>query len=130
MHGRSGSARIAAVTAAPVRIAEHAAPTRSGAVAWIDRTCAIVARTAADGSIALFRIEAGDAPLAPFLGRVTGAIGDRERVQVLGSDAMRIELEREYVAIYRRPERLVDVGSAPRADEADLVRRLEQLTAR
>ena len=73
----------------------------------------------------------GPSPAAtagPFLARVVDEIGAPDRVVILGPDGMRVELEREYVAINRHPDRLVDVDDAPEFDRADLLDRLERLT--
>jgi len=102
----------------------------SGAVTWIDSTRAIVARTAPSGGVAISIVPGGAQPArgTPFLARVVDEIGDRDRILILGPDAMRVELEREYVTIFHRPDRLLDVEVAGPTDEAELVRRLEVLT--
>ena len=66
---------------------------------------------------------------SPRSARVVDEIGDRQRVVILGPDAMRVELEREYVTINRDPHRLVDVEYAPALDRRDLLGRLARLTA-
>ena len=117
-------------------------PAPTGAVAWIDRSRAVIARSVATGKPVVHELqraeprasdmgdpcaEPGD--LAPFLARVVDEIGDRQRVVILGPDAMRVELEREYVTINRHPDRLVDVEDAPALDRRDLLGRLARLTA-
>lgn len=112
---------------------------QSGAVAWIDHERAVVARSAVSGDPVvheLFRAApvpstVGSSPVpdaGPFLARVVDEIGAPDRVVILGPDAMRVELEREYVAINRHPDRLVDVAHAAEPDRADLLDRLERLT--
>ncbi|HLO36825.1 MAG TPA: hypothetical protein VK194_12110, partial [Candidatus Deferrimicrobium sp.] len=64
-----------------------------------------------------------------YLADVVREIGDRERVMILGPNEVRLDLEREYVAIYRRPERLVDVEPAGRLDAEALVRRARRLAS-
>ena len=64
-----------------------------------------------------------------YLARVVRLIGDRERVVILGPSSIRLALEREYVSIYRRPERLVDVEPAGAISPEDLVDRLRGLAA-
>ena len=110
-------------------------PAPTGAVAWIDRDRAVVARSAATGKPVvheLYRVpprpaKAGKA-VGPFLARVVDEIGERDRVVIVGPNSMRVELEREYVAINRHPDRLVDVEDAPELDREDLVARLARLT--
>lgn len=119
MHGHPKHAR----TEAPERPAGGA----SAAVAWIDAHHAVVARTDEAGSS---RVEIDADALGgtvPYLARVVDEIGDRERVVILGPDAMRVELEREYVAINHRPERLLDVELAEPGDDLALTSRLVDL---
>jgi hypothetical protein len=122
MHGRSKQPR----STGPATIAlGHP----SGAVTWIDSTRAVIARTAATGGVSVevvpHQVLAGT---APYLARVVDGIGDRDRILILGPDAMRVELEREYVTIYHRPDRLLDVEASGPTEQAELVRRLEVLT--
>ncbi len=103
----------------------------SGAVTWIDPTRAVIARTGTGGEVAVrtIRHESVRSGTRPFLARVVDEIGDRDRILILGPDAMRVELEREYVTIYHRPDRILDVEASGPAEQAELVRRLEALTA-
>ena len=57
------------------------------------------------------------------------AIGDRERILILGPSSERLALEREYVSVFHAPERLVDVEPSARMDEAAVVARLRELMA-
>jgi hypothetical protein len=97
------------------------------AVVWIDGRHALVTETNPDGHISTIAIERGPEAELPYLARAVRAIGDRERVMILGPNAVRTELEREYVTIYHRPERLVDVEPAGTVEERDLVDRLRVL---
>ena len=122
MHGRSKQ------TQAPLGAATLAHPT--GAVTWIDPSRAIVARTARSGGVAVRTVRREPvAGRGGFLARVVDEIGDRDRVVILGPDAMRVELEREYVTIYHRPDRILDVEASGPTGQDELVRRLEALTA-
>ncbi len=67
--------------------------------------------------------------MSSYLALVVRAIGDRQRVVILGPSSARLELEREYVAIYRRPDRIVDVEPAGAVNTEDLVERLRALAA-
>lgn len=100
----------------------------SAAVAWIDAHHAMIARTDRDGG-GRVTLAAIAPDTRPYLARIVDEIGDRDRVLILGPDALRVELEREYVAIFRRPDRLIDVDEAEPADERELVDRLTTLTA-
>jgi hypothetical protein len=99
------------------------------AAVWIDGRVAIVARMGDDGVASTAEIERGSEQEAAYLALVVRAIGDRERVLILGPSSVRLALEREYVAIYHRPERLVDVEPAGPMDAAALVERLRGFAA-
>ena len=102
----------------------------TGAITWVGTDHALVARRSADDEIDIAAIEretAGDRER--YLARIAKQIGARDRVLIMGPDALRTELEREYVAIYHRPDRLVDVEPATEPSEAELVARLRELSA-
>jgi hypothetical protein len=79
------------------------------------------------GRISTRTIERGIDAETPFLAKVVDAIGDRERVVILGPTSMRLLLEREYVTINARPDHLVDVEEASAVDESALIDRLREL---
>jgi len=97
------------------------------AVTWIDDHAAVVAVLDANGRVSTCTITRGMDPTESFLSLVVRAIGDRERVVILGQGSARLALEREYVAIYKRPEHLVDVERSDMVLELDLIRRLREL---
>lgn len=101
----------------------------SGAITWIDHGQAIVARTVPTGLIDVATVDRGEGIVegTTFLARVAHEIGDRDRVVILGPDDMRTELEREYVAIDHRPERIVDVEPSGPVTLEELVDRLHEL---
>jgi hypothetical protein len=107
-------------------------PGHACAVVWIDVDGATVARTRPDGGIEVKLVErdwADEVNPDHMLDRVVDEIGDRERLVILGPGWTRTALEREYIAIYQRPDRLVDVEPAD-ADERDhLVERLIALSS-
>jgi hypothetical protein len=112
----------------------RAAPRRlprphSGAITWIDRRHALIARTMPSGAIDVTEVYLTPSAADPSSGltRVADAIGDRERVVITGSLAMRTALERQYVAIYQRPDRLVDVEPDGPLSRGELVERLREL---
>ncbi len=118
MHGRSKRA--------------ESTPTKrraGSAVTWIDAGHAIVARTEGAGTVGVQTIE-HETPvgeLDTYLARVAHEIGDRDRVVILGPGSMRTALEREYVTIYHRPDRLLDVEPAGLVTTNDLVERVRHL---
>lgn len=101
----------------------------ASAVVWINGRQAIVATMSGDGRISTCEIHRGLEPEPSFLALVVRAIGDRARVMILGPSSARLALEREYVAIFQRPERLVDVEPAGVIDTEKLVDRLRALAA-
>jgi hypothetical protein len=109
-------------------------PTASEAVApsaviWINGRQAVVAAMSHDGRISKCEISRGWLPQPSYLAQVVRVIGDRQRVVILGPSSVRLALEREYVAMFRRPERLVDVEPAASVSVEELVDRLRTLAA-
>lgn len=115
---------------APLQTVERTEPRTvpTGAVVWINHRRANVATMNADGRVSTYQVNRGPKPEPSFLALVVRAIGDRERVMILGLGSARLALEREYVAIFRRPDRLVDVEPAGVIDAEMLVDRLRALT--
>ena len=101
----------------------------SSAVVWLNGRQAVVAGIASDGQVTRAVVNRGAESELEYLAAVVRSIGDRERVMILGPNRARLELEREYVAIYRRPERLVDVEPAGRLAADALVERLRRLAS-
>lgn len=105
---------------------------RSAAIIWLDRSHALVAR-ARFGHPEVTEVDRAFDTDPAFLHRVVNEAAGCDRLVVMGTDAARVAFEREYVALYRRPDRLIDVGqvAAPRAcDLVDHLRMLEpSLTA-
>ncbi len=133
MHGQPREA-----TQRPANARSATGLRRPGTITWVDRRRAVLLRPLPDGSIAVDRVERdvpGDG--RTYLARVVHAIGDDERVVVVGPWPERTELEREYVAVRGHPERLVDVEpSGPLAapetadlDEPILVEALRRIAA-
>jgi hypothetical protein len=106
--------------------------TRPSAVAWIDDRHAYVATNAASGDLLFTEIRPRSDVAehdATYLARVVDAIGDRERIAILGPDEQRLALEREYVLIFRRPDRLIDVEPSSLADRIEIAERLRALAS-
>ena len=99
------------------------------AVVWINGRQAMVAMMSHDGRISTCEIDRGWLPESSYLTQVVRVIGDRRRVVIHGPSSVRLALEREYVAIFRRPDRLVDVEPAAAVDLQGLVDRLRALSA-
>lgn len=99
------------------------------AVAWINERQASVAVMSGDGRISTCEISRGSLPEGAYLAQVVRVIGDRQRVVILGPTSARLALEREYVEMFRRPDRLVDVEPAGPVSLEELVDRLRMLAA-
>lgn len=99
------------------------------AVVWIDEGRSMVAAMSDDGWMSTCEITRGSLPESAYLGEVVHAVGDRQRVVILGPSSVRLALEREYVAIFHRPDRLVDVELAGSVDRQELVDRLRTLVS-
>jgi hypothetical protein len=97
------------------------------AVAYVDLEHAIVVKDLVDGSVSVTEIARRQPEDLSYLVRIVDEIGERRRVVILGPDDLRLELERAYVGVYRRPDVLVDVENASRETAARLIARLEEL---
>ncbi|HET9756705.1 MAG TPA: hypothetical protein VFP66_09400 [Candidatus Limnocylindrales bacterium] len=105
---------------------EAAAPS---AVVWINGRQAFVALMSHDGHISTCEISRGWLTRSSYLVQVVRVIGDRQRVVILGPSTDRLALERKYVTMFRRPDRLVDVEPAGPLAPDELVDRLRTLAA-
>jgi hypothetical protein len=88
-----------------------------------------VARTTGHGGSSVAVVSRGSEPESLFLAAVTRAIGDRQRILILGPSSTRLDLEREYVSLFQRPDRLIDVEPAGPVTVAGLLERLGTLSA-
>jgi hypothetical protein len=100
-----------------------ATPGHTAAVVWLDRSHALIAR-ARQGLPAVTEIDRELELESNYLLRIAREAEGCDRVVIMGPDASRIAFEREYVALYRRPDRLIDVGNMPTAQPRDLVQQL------
>ena len=99
------------------------------AVVWINQRQAVVAAMSHDGRVSTCEITRGSFAEPSYLAQVVRVIGDRQRVMILGPSFHRLALEREYVATFRRPDRLVDVEPEGVVSPEELVNRLRTLAA-
>ena len=99
------------------------------AVVWINRRQATVATMSYDGRISTCEISRGWLGERSYLAQVVRVIGDRQRVVILGQSSVRLALEREDVAVFKRPDRLVDVEPAGPIDTDALIERLRTLAS-
>ncbi len=129
MHGRSRTSRATPIISTTDR--RRPSLRRSGAVTWVDAHHAIVAHTTATGpDVVEIRPDASGSHAPAYLLKIAEEIGDRDLVLVLGPEAYRIELEREYVALFGHPDRLHDGESGNEEEGPELLARLDRLTGR
>ncbi len=99
------------------------------AVVWINGRAAIVVTKGDDGRVTTCQVSRSCLGEAEYLTQVVRVIGDCDRVVILGPGSVRLELERAYVAMFRRPDRLVDVEPVGLVTPDELVDRLRILAA-
>lgn len=99
------------------------------AVVWVDATRAIVASTEADGRVETEQIHRGAASETEFLAHVVHEIGNSPTVSVVGPGSVRLALEREFVAISHRPDRLVGIPASARFADMEILERMRRLAA-
>ena len=97
------------------------------AVIWIDERHAVVAAMSHDGHVSTYEIHRDWSSGSSYLAQVVREIDDRQRVVILGPNPVRQALEREYVAMFRRPDQLVDVEPAGPVSSEELIDRLRAL---
>ncbi len=98
------------------------------AVVWISGRHAVVAVADDDaGGITSTTVERRIESEADFVARIVGAVGDSERVMVLGPASLRLAVQRAYVAISHRPDHLVEVDRSGPVDPVELAARLRAL---
>jgi hypothetical protein len=101
---------------------------RPDAVVWIDERHAIVARADIEG-IATTEVRRVGQPEIRYLARVVHELRDREHVMIVGPQPIKLALEREYVAISHRPDRLLAPPPAARRGGPEILERMERLAA-
>lgn len=99
------------------------APDHMAAVIWLDRSHALVARAHA-GRPEVTEVDRALDGESDYLLRVVHEAADCDKVVVMGPDASRVAFEREYVFLYHRPERLIDLGRVIAPRESDLIDQL------
>ena len=105
---------------------EVAAPSE---VVWISGRQAVVALMSHDGRISTCEISRGWLSRPSYVAQVVRVIGDRQRVVILGPSSVRLALEREYVAMFQRPDRMIGVDAGGPVSPEELVDRLCTLAA-
>src|SRR4051794_28854388 len=99
---------------------EEARPVERSAVVSIDHERAVVVTTKPDGHRSVAEVVARGHDDASYLVAIVDAIGDHGPVVIRGPEDLRLALEREYVAVRRRPDLIVD--AQPRGETARTAR--------
>jgi hypothetical protein len=99
------------------------------AVVWIDERHAIVARRDRNGQISTVEVRRLARPETRFLGQVVHELAGRDHVMVIGAQPVRLALERRFVAVSHRPDRLMAPPPATLGAGAQIVKSLDQLAA-
>ena len=107
-------------------VAMHPECQPHAAVVWLDQWHALVARRDHDVR-AIVGIDRDAESEHDYLQRVAEATEDCERLMILGPGEARLAFEREYVDLYRRGDRLLDVEASPGTSSAELMDRLRLL---
>jgi hypothetical protein len=102
---------------------------RPDTVVWIDERHALIARTEPEGRISTLDVQRRSRPENRFLAQVVHEIAGQGRVMVIGAQPMRLALERRYVAVCHRPDRLVAPSPAAGAVGDEIARGLDRLVA-
>ena len=80
---------------------------RPDAVVWIDERHAIIARSEPEQAISTVEIRRLARPENRYLAQVVHEMTGRERVMVIGPEPIRLALERRFVSVSHRPDRLM-----------------------
>ena len=99
------------------------------AVVWVNGREATVVQITSDGRMSTCEISRGWLREPPFLAHIVRAIGDQERLLILGPSSIRLALEREYASMFPRPERLVEVKASGPVDAPQLADRIRAFAA-
>ena len=102
---------------------------RPDAVVWIDDRRAILAQRDQAGGISTIEIRRLQQTEGRFLGQVVHALGAHEHVMVVGPQPIKLALERRFVAVGHRPDRLMAPPFPAGPDGAAVVAGLERLAA-
>lgn len=88
-------------------LATGATEQRPDAVVWVDEEHAIVAQRDTEDRISTVEIRRWQQAEPRYLASVVHELGSHEHVLVIGRAPIRLALERRFVAVTHRPERLM-----------------------
>ena len=93
---------------------------RPDAVVWLDEVHAILALRDEAGAISTAEFRRSQQPEPRYLAQIVHQLGGSEHVLILGPEDARVALERRFVAVTHRPERLMATGGQIQAGSAGL----------
>jgi hypothetical protein len=96
------------------------------AVVWLDGWHAFVARSD-HGRCQISEVDRDADPESTYFDRVTYETQDCDRLMILGPGEAKLAFEREYVALYRRSDRLIDLETTVTVTSVELADRLRFL---
>ena len=101
---------------------------RPDAVVWVDDRLAIVALRDAAGGISTVEVRRANLNEQRYIGRVVHEIGGHEHVMIVGTQPLRLAVERRFVAVGHRPDSLIPLPAARSFGER-IVAGMDQLAA-
>jgi hypothetical protein len=102
---------------------------RPDAVVWVDERRAILAQRDQSGGISTVEIRRLQQSEGRYLGHVVHALAGHEHVMVVGPQPIKLALERRFVAVGHRPDRLMAPPFPAGPEGAAVVAGLERLAA-
>ena len=102
---------------------------RPDAVVWVDERHAIIAQRDPAGRISTVEIRRAQQNQERYLGDVSHEIGTHEHVLVVGPQPIRLALERRFVAVGHRPDRLMATPALARAADQQILAGMERVAA-
>jgi hypothetical protein len=102
---------------------------RPDAVVWVDERHAIVAQRDPAGGISTVEIRRALQNEQRYLGNVIHELGDHEHVMVVGPQPIRLALERRFVAVGHRPDRLIAGPDTNRPADERIISGIDRLAA-
>jgi hypothetical protein len=102
---------------------------RPDAVVWVDARHAIVAQRDAVGGISTVEIRRAMQNEERYLGHIIHEIGPHEHVMVVGPEPIKLALERRFVAVGHRPDRLMPPPMPGRSLDGRILAGMDRLAA-
>ena len=99
------------------------------AVVWLDEQHAIVARRDPADRISTTEVRRRQQPEPRYLASVVHEIAGQQHVLVIGPAPIRLALERRFVAVTHRPDRLISRSGTARAEGARLIESVAAIAA-